>query len=59
MQKLYETFHIFPFQKRIASVETIWGNTVFRARTSVTYMYFEKIQPAPVWVCKTANAHEP
>jgi hypothetical protein len=28
MRKLYENFHIFHFQKRIVSVETIHGNTV-------------------------------
>ena len=28
MQKIYENFHIFHFQKRIASVETICENTV-------------------------------
>ena len=28
MQKLYENFHIFYFQKRIISAETIRGNTV-------------------------------
>ena len=30
MQKLYENFHIFYFQKRIVSVETIRGNTVYK-----------------------------
>jgi hypothetical protein len=29
MRKLYENFHIFHFQKRIVSAETIRGNTVF------------------------------
>ena len=28
MRKLYENFHIFHFQKRIVSAETIRGNTV-------------------------------
>ena len=28
MQKLYENFHIFHFQKRTFSAETIRGNTV-------------------------------
>ena len=28
MRKLYENFHIFHFQKRIDSAETIHGNTV-------------------------------
>ena len=28
MWKLYENFHIFHFQKRIVSLETIYGNTV-------------------------------
>ena len=28
MWKLYENFHIFHFQKRIVSTETIHGNTV-------------------------------
>ena len=28
MWKLYENFHIFQFQKRIVSPETILGNTV-------------------------------
>ena len=28
MQKIYENFHIFHFQKRIVSAETIRGNTV-------------------------------
>ena len=28
MLKLYENFHIFHFQKRIVSAETIWGNAV-------------------------------
>ena len=31
MQKLYENFHIFYFQKRIVSAETIRGNTVVSA----------------------------
>ena len=30
MQKQYETFHIFHFQERIVSAETIRGNTVFK-----------------------------
>ena len=30
MPKLYENFHIFHFQKRIVSAETIRGNTVFK-----------------------------
>ena len=29
MRKLYENFHIFHFQKRIVSAETIRGNMVF------------------------------
>ena len=30
MRKLYENFHIFNFQKRIVSVETIRGNMIAR-----------------------------
>ena len=29
MQKLHENFHIFHFQKRLVSAETIRGNTVY------------------------------
>ena len=29
MRKMYENFHIFHFQKRIVSAETICGNTVY------------------------------
>ena len=36
MQKLYENFHIFHFQKRIVSAETIPGNTVVVAVTVLT-----------------------
>jgi hypothetical protein len=28
MRKLYENFHIFHFQKRIVSAETVRGNTI-------------------------------
>ena len=32
MWKLYENFHIFHFQKRIVSAETIRGNTVIKSQ---------------------------
>jgi hypothetical protein len=34
MRKLYENFHIFYFQKRIVSAETIRGNTVSKQTDS-------------------------
>ena len=39
MWKLYENFHIFQFQKRIVSAETIRGNTVIYETE-----YFKNIQ---------------
>ena len=30
MRKLFKNFHIFHFQKRIVSAETVRGNTVFQ-----------------------------
>ena len=36
MQKLYENFHIFHFQKKVVSVETIRGNTVSQIKIQST-----------------------
>ena len=40
MRKLYENFHIFYFQKRIVSAETILGNTVFYNLTHICSVVF-------------------
>ena len=42
MQKLYENFHIFHFQKRIVSAETIRGNTVCAAFRDPSTYYVSK-----------------
>ena len=40
MRKLYENFNIFRFQKRIASAETIRGNTVFNRLFFLCFFFF-------------------
>ena len=37
MQKLYENFHIFHFQKRMVSDETIRGNTICERISDLVY----------------------
>ena len=54
MRKLYENFHIFHFQKRIVSVETIRGNMVNDdeydqvSETNLFYWFFDMIK-SPEW----------
>ena len=42
MQKLYENFHIFYFQKRIVSAETIRGNMVFPIHHKQNFRFSSK-----------------
>ena len=43
MRKLYENFHIFHFQKRIVSAETIRGNTVLKPGKLLYFIKVSKI----------------
>jgi hypothetical protein len=62
MRKLYANFHIFYFQKRIVSAETIRGNTVayfdpIKYIYKIKFIFFLPISYAPFKVDRKSIFH--